>query len=76
MKRFAFAIGVLALGFAATTPARADWAITKFELGYCRIWFDTGMAPWGTGWKVIAKAPTFEGAWAAQDAAVKKGKCK
>ena len=42
MKRLAFAVGVLALGFAAATPARADFAVVKFELGFCRIWWDTG----------------------------------
>jgi hypothetical protein len=45
MKRLAFAIGVLALGFAATAPAHADFAIVKFNSGYCRIWTDTAVAP-------------------------------
>ena len=76
MKRLAFAVGVLALGFAAATPARADFSVVQFELGYCRIWWDTGAAPWGSGWKKVASAADFSGAWAAQDAAVKKGKCK
>ncbi|MFY9762126.1 MAG: hypothetical protein WBC94_16425 [Xanthobacteraceae bacterium] len=76
MKRLAFAVGVLALSFAASVPARADFAVVKFELGYCRIWWDTSAKPIGTGWGIVATAPTFEGAWAAQDAAVKKGKCK
>jgi hypothetical protein len=76
MKRLAFAVGVLALGFAASTPARADFAVVKFELGFCRIWWDTGAKPWGAGWTKVATAPDFSGAWAAQDAAVKKGKCK
>jgi len=31
MKRLAFAIGVLALGFAATAPAHADFAIVKVQ---------------------------------------------
>ena len=31
MKRLAFAMGVLALGFAATVPARADFAVVKFK---------------------------------------------
>src|ERR1700684_2500979 len=30
MKRFAFAIGLLALGLAAATPARADYAVVRF----------------------------------------------
>ncbi len=76
MKRMAFAVGVLALSFSASVPARADFAVMKFELGYCRIWWDTGAKPWGTGWTMVAKAPTVDGAWAAQAAAVKKGKCK
>ncbi len=33
MKRLAFAVGVLALSFAASVPARADFAVVKFELG-------------------------------------------
>ena len=76
MKRFAFAAGVLALGFAASTPAQADFAVVKFELGYCRIYWNSSLKPWGAGWSMVATAPTFEAAWAAQDAAVKKGKCK
>ena len=57
MKRLAFAVGVLALGFAACAPARADFAVVKFELGYCRIWWDTGAKPIGTGWTIVATAP-------------------
>jgi hypothetical protein len=30
MKRFVFAVGVLALGFAASTPARADFSVVRF----------------------------------------------
>ena len=76
MKRFAFAVGVLALGFAAATPARADFSVIKFELGYCRIWWNNGTNPIGKGWTRVATAPTFAAAWAKQTAAVKKGKCK
>lgn len=76
MKRLAFAIGVLALGFTAATPARADFAVVKFELGFCRIWWATSATPWGAGWTKVATAPTWEAAWAAQSAAVKAGKCK
>jgi hypothetical protein len=76
MKRLAFAAGILTLAFAAATPARADFAVVKFELGYCRIWWDSGAKPWGTGWTKVASAPNFQAAWAAQDAAVKKGVCK
>ncbi len=76
MKRFAFLVGVLALGFAAATPARADFAVMKFELGFCRVWWESGAKPWGAGWSKVAIAPTWQAAWAAQTDAVKKGKCK
>jgi hypothetical protein len=72
----AFAIGVLTLGFAAATPARANFSVVKFEAGYCRIWWDSGATPWGTSWTKVATAPDFSGAWAAQDGLVKKGVCK
>ncbi len=45
MKRLVFAIGVLALGFAAATPARADFAVVEFKSGYCRVWADTPAGP-------------------------------
>lgn len=46
MKRLVFAIGVLALGFAASTPARADFAVARFGDGWCRVWVDTSTTPW------------------------------
>jgi hypothetical protein len=58
------------------TPARADFSVMKFEAGYCGIWWNNSANPLGTGWSRVATAPDFMGAWAAQDAAVKKGKCK
>jgi hypothetical protein len=76
MKRFVFAVGVLAIGFAASTPARADFTVVKFESGFCRIWRNNSANLMGTGWSRIATAPDFMAAWAAQDAAVKKSKCK
>jgi hypothetical protein len=46
MKKLVFAIGALALGLTATAPAaHADYAIVKFNSGYCRIWTDTVVAP-------------------------------
>ena len=48
MKRFAFAVGLLALGSAAATPARADYAVVRFETGYCQIWWDAGDVPVGS----------------------------
>ena len=56
MKRLALAIGVLVLGFTATAPAHADYAIVVFNSRYCRIWTDTSVVPpdgtfilWGWG---------------------------
>jgi hypothetical protein len=37
MKKIIFAISALALGLTATAPAHADFAIVKFNSGYCRI---------------------------------------
>ncbi len=46
MTRLAVAIGLLALAFAASTPARADFAVVKFQKsGWCRVWTDTAVAP-------------------------------
>jgi hypothetical protein len=35
------------LGFAASTPARADFSVVRFELGFCRIWWNNGVNPIG-----------------------------
>ena len=48
MKCLAFAIGLFALGFAATTPARADFAVIQFGSGHCEIWWDSSDNPWVT----------------------------
>ena len=45
MKRLAFAIGLLVLGLGAASPASADFAVIKFNSGYCRIWTDTAYGP-------------------------------
>jgi hypothetical protein len=45
MKRLFFAVGVLALGLTAPAPAHADFAIVKFNSGYCRIYDNTAWAP-------------------------------
>ena len=42
MKKLAFAVGVLALGFAATTAARADYNVVMFKDGSCRVWAAPG----------------------------------
>jgi hypothetical protein len=76
MTRLAFAGGILALGLAASTPARADWAVVKWPDGYCRIWWDTHSNPWGAGWSKIATAADWSMATAAMDAAVSNGTCR
>ena len=45
MRKFILAIGVLVLGLTATAPAHADFAIVKFNSGYCRIYDNTAWAP-------------------------------
>ena len=45
MKGFAVALGLLALGFSAATPARADFAVVDFNSGYCRVWTGTAAGP-------------------------------
>lgn len=45
MKSLVAAIGVVALGFAASTAARADFAVVKFKSGYCRVWTDVKAGP-------------------------------
>ena len=48
----------------------------KFETGFCRVYWDSSAKPViGTG-TMVAKAATWDAAWAAQSDAVKKGKCK
>jgi len=66
LKRLALVIGVLALGFTATAPAHADFAIVKFNSGYCRIWPDTAVAPpdgtfiwWVWGYHRYYRLPTL-----------------
>ncbi|HML06645.1 MAG TPA: hypothetical protein VK430_00755 [Xanthobacteraceae bacterium] len=77
MKRLAFAVCVLALGFSAATPARADFAVVKFEWGYCRIWWNSAANPVGTGWtKVAVGLPDLGAAWAALNKAVATKACR
>jgi len=45
MKRLALVIGFILLGFTATTAARADYAVVKFNSGFCRVWTDTAGGP-------------------------------
>ena len=50
MKRVAFVIGVLALGFAAAAPANAKYAVVQFKSGFCRVWTDTAYKPADGTW--------------------------
>ena len=55
MKRLAFALALLMLaGSVGVSPARADFAVIKFENGYCQIWWDSANKPGGGAWTKIA----------------------
>jgi hypothetical protein len=72
----AFSVGLLALGLAASTPARADFAVIRFENGYCQIWWDSAGTPWGVGWtKIAVGMPDYNAAWAVLAAAVAQRAC-
>jgi hypothetical protein len=78
MNRSAFAISlfVLALGFAAATPARADFAVVQYGNGDCQIWWDSGANPWGTDWRKISIGlPDWSAARAALDSARAQSVC-
>ncbi len=76
MKRVAFAIGILALGFAAATPARADFAVIKFKDGVCRAWNESRVGPWSPGAKYLAVGlPTWDAAVAKGHWAMKHHRC-
>jgi hypothetical protein len=77
MRRLAFAVAILAFGFAASTPARADYAVVRLDDGWCKIWWDSGDNPWGTGWTKIAFGlPDWLAASAALDTARSQGACQ
>lgn len=77
MKRWVFAVGLLVAGLAASTPARADFALVQFADGYCRIWWDSASTPWGDNWtKVAVGLPDHEAAQAALDSAIAQGVCR
>jgi hypothetical protein len=63
MKSVAFAIGLVALGLAASTPARADFALVRYGNGHCQIWWDSSDNPWGVGWtKIVVGLPNWDAA--------------
>ena len=77
MKRLAFAIGVLALGFAATSPARADYAVVRLQDGWCKVWCDSAATPWGDEWtKIAIGLPDWLAASAALTSARSQGVCR
>jgi hypothetical protein len=39
------AIGLLALGVAASVPARADYSVVRYGDHYCRVWWDSSAKP-------------------------------
>jgi hypothetical protein len=47
MKRLALAVGLLVFVVGAAIPARADYGVVRFHGGFCRVWPDTAMAPFG-----------------------------
>ena len=76
MKRLAFALAVLAIGF-AVSPACADYALVRFEDGWCRIWWDSAGTPRGAGWtKVAIGMPDWLVASAALSNARVQGVCR
>ena len=77
MKRVAFAIGALALGFIGSAPARADYAVVKFkDTGACRAWYDHTAHPWGTVQVLWASLPTWDAAQTAGAYAMAHQWCK
>jgi hypothetical protein len=76
MKCLAFAIGLFALGFTTTTPARADFAVIQFSGGRCEIWWDSSDNPWGDTWKkIVIGLPDWPAASIALDNARAQSLC-
>jgi hypothetical protein len=76
MNRLIFALGVLAVVF-AVAPARADYALVRFDDGWCRIWWDSAGNPWGAGWtKIAVGMPDWLTANAALSTARSQGACR
>jgi hypothetical protein len=77
MTRLVLALGVLTIGFAAATPASADFAVVKFkDTGSCRAWLDHTAKPSGKYQVLWAKTPTWEVSQAKGDYAMKHKWCK
>ena len=77
MNRLVFAVGLLIAGLAASTPARADFAVVRFGDGFCKIWWDSADNPWASGWTKIALGlPDYLTAQAALANARAQGTCR
>jgi len=77
MKRLALAVGIVALGFAASTGAQADFAVVKFkDTGVCRAWYDHSSKPWGKYQVLWVKTPTWDVAQSKGAYAMKHKWCK
>jgi len=77
MKRLVLALGLLAFAVAASSPARADYAVVQLQDGWCKIWWDSGATPWGVGWRKIAIGlPDWPSASAALNGARSQGVCR
>jgi hypothetical protein len=76
MKRLVFAVGALALGFAALTPAKADFAVVKFKDGGCRAWYDHTVKPWGESKYLWVSTKTWAVAQTKGEYAMKHRWCK
>lgn len=76
LKSLALAVPMLALAFAAATPARADYALIQFASGECEVWSDSADNPWGSGWTKLAFGlPNWDAGQAAYHAARAQGIC-
>ncbi len=77
MKRMVLVAGLLALGFAASTPARADFAVIKFQDGTCRPWADSKVGPWPPGSVYLAVGlPSWDAATKMGQQEVSRHRCQ
>ena len=86
MKKLAFAVCLSVLGACAVTPASADYAVVKFNSGYCRVWTGTAAGPqdghflwfrkyWGGHYHWYYRFPTLAGAQHGLHKAVWRHRC-
>ncbi|HZR63415.1 MAG TPA: hypothetical protein VFA80_20905 [Xanthobacteraceae bacterium] len=76
LTSLALAVPMLALAFAASTPARADYAVIQFANGDCEVWSNSTDNPWGSGWRKLAFGlPNWDAGEAAYHAAKAEGVC-